>query len=112
LGAALPTVEEPRIFLVAVSMHALHFYDLGAIGWIVFGLLAVLALAPFVRPQVTCGVAAVPLLALSAGIAGMAIAAIVASSYGLLGGGIGAYVWMVAAMTLAAAYSRRIVSLH
>jgi len=108
LGAVLPIVSTPMLFFLSGGADV-HFYQLGFSGWLVFIALVALAGVPFIRPMLTAGRQAIPLLATSGILIGVFLALFAVSSYGLFTARLGAYAWIVAAVTLAVGYARRIV---
>jgi len=109
LGAVLPIVRTPMIAFFSGGSDV-RFYDLGLAGWLAFLTLVVLAGAPFVRPALTAGHRAIPLLAAAGALIGVVLTLLAVSSYGFFGLGPGLYAWFVSAAALVAGYSRRIAT--
>lgn len=109
LGAVMPIVRTPMIAFFSGGSDV-RFYDLGLAGWLAFLTLVALAATPFVRPALTAGPRAIPLLAVAAALIGVVLTLLAVSSYGFFGLGPGVYVWFVSAAALVVGYSRRIVT--
>jgi hypothetical protein len=107
VGALLPIVQTPTLFFTAGSDA--RFYNLGLAGWLLFCVLVALAGAPFVRPAMTVGGRAIPLVTVAGALIGVLVTVFAISSYGVFGVGPGAYAWVVAAAALVVGYSRRIL---